>query len=400
MDKWKEEVTMKKKGSEIWVGIFVVVGIFLLALLTMRVEKFQIGKKKGYLVNVLFDSAAGLDRNAEVRVAGVHIGTVERVTLEKGKARVTFRVPDHIVLYKDSKAFLKSEGFLGEKYVEISPGSPLFPKVEPNGEIEQGETPVDLEQMLGKMGAIREDIQEIAKPISDILKSIDPKKVEGLVDNLNRFSGELKGIGKDAKETIQKAKDAFARVEEIGEKVKRGEGTLGKLITDEGVYQEAKKTVDTAREAAESVRQAVDTLKDLSEKIERGEGTLGKLVKDESLYQDLAQTVQSAKETMQTANEALQSVRGIAEKVEKGEGTLGKLVSDDSLYREAKETIQSMKGIAEKVEKGEGTLGKLVSDDQLMKEAEKTMKKIQKAAEGMEEQTPITVLGTIFGIFF
>ena len=159
---------MKKKSSEIWVGIFVVVGILLLALLTMKVEKFQIGKERGYLVKVLFDSAAGLDRSADVRVAGVHVGNVEEVILERGKAKVTFRVPPHIVLYKDSKAYLKSEGFLGEKYVEISPGTPAFPKVEPDGEIEQGEPPADIEQMLSKVGAIREDIKEIAKPISDI----------------------------------------------------------------------------------------------------------------------------------------------------------------------------------------------------------------------------------------
>jgi phospholipid/cholesterol/gamma-HCH transport system substrate-binding protein len=351
-EKNQEGIRMKKKGSELWVGIFVVIGIALLALLTMKVEKFQIGKDRGYLVNILFDSAAGLDRSAEVRVAGVHVGNVEKVALEKGRAKVTFRVPPHIVLYQDSKAYLKSEGFLGEKYVEIAPGTPVFPKVEPDGEIEQGEPPTDIEQMLSKMGAIREDIKEIAKPIGDLLKSVDPKKVEKMVDNLNTFSGQLTGMSKDAKETIQKAKDAFSRVEEIGDKVKKGEGTLGKLITDETVYQEAKKTVETAREAAESAKQAVDTLKNLSEQIEKGEGTLGKLVKDDSLYQD------------------------------------------------AKDTIQSMKGIAEKVEKGEGTLGKLVSDDQLMKEAEKTMRKIQKAAESIEEQTPITVLGTLIGIFF
>jgi phospholipid/cholesterol/gamma-HCH transport system substrate-binding protein len=93
-------------------------------------------------------------------------------------------------------------------------------------------------------------------------------------------------------------------------------------------------------------------------------------------------------------------MKGIAEKVEKGEGTLGKFIQDESLYTEAKETLQSMKGIAEKVEKGEGTLGKLISDDSLMKETEKTMKKVQKAAEGIQEQTPITVLGTIIGLFF
>jgi phospholipid/cholesterol/gamma-HCH transport system substrate-binding protein len=97
----------------------------------------------------------------------------------------------------------------------------------------------------------------------------------------------------------------------------------------------------------------------------------------------------------------------VAEKVERGEGTLGKLIKDESLYQEAKETVQSardavqaVKGIAEKVEKGEGTLGKLVNDDQLMKQTEKTLKQVQKAAEGIQEQTPITVLGTIIGLFF
>jgi phospholipid/cholesterol/gamma-HCH transport system substrate-binding protein len=322
---------MKKKSSEIWVGIFVVIGILLLALLTMKVEKFQIGKDRGYLVNILFDSAAGLDKSAPVRVAGVHVGYVEKVALEEGKARITFRLPPDIVIYKDSKAYLKSEGFLGEKYVEITQGTPGTPKVEPNGVIEQGTPPVDVEQVLSKVSGLGDDIK-------DLVKSMDPKKVEGMMANLEKFSGQLEGIAKDSKETIQKAKDAFSSMEDIGEKVKRGEGTLGKLISDDSVYQDVKK--------------AVEGLKNISETVERGEGTLGKLVKDESLY------------------------------------------------NEAKETLQSVKGITEKVEKGEGTLGKLLGDDQLIKEAEKTMKKIQKAAESIEEQTPITVLGTLIGIFF
>jgi phospholipid/cholesterol/gamma-HCH transport system substrate-binding protein len=329
---------MKKKSSEIWVGIFVVIGILLLALLTMKVEKFQIGKDRGYLVSILFDSAAGLDKSAPVRVAGVHVGYVEKVALEEGKARITFRLPPDIVIYKDSKAYLKSEGFLGERYVEITQGTPGTPKVEPNGVIEQGAPPVDVEQVLSKVSGLGDDIKEVVGPVKDLVKAMDPKKVEGMIANLEKFSGQLEGIAKDSKETIQKAKDAFSSMEDIGDKVKRGEGTLGKLISDDSVYQDVKK--------------AVEGLKNISESVERGEGTLGKLVKDESLY------------------------------------------------NEAKETLQSLKGITEKVEKGEGTLGKLLGDDQLIKEAEKTMKKIQKAAESIEEQTPITVLGTIVGIFF
>ena len=60
---------MNKKSSETWVGIFVVIGIFLLVFMTLKIEKFQIGKEAGYLLNIYFDTAAGLAKNAPVRVA-------------------------------------------------------------------------------------------------------------------------------------------------------------------------------------------------------------------------------------------------------------------------------------------------------------------------------------------
>ena len=336
---------MIKKSSETWVGIFVVVGILLLAFMTLKIEKFQIWKEAGYRLNIYFDSAGGLSPNAQVRVAGVSVGNVEKVVLENTKAKVTFRVPNDVVLYQDAKAYLKSEGFLGEKYVEITPGTSGNPKVGPNGVIEQGAPPIDVEQFLSKMSSVGEDIKEVVKPVNDLLKAVDPKKVEGMIGNLDKFSGQLSGLAGDSKETLQKAKEAFSSFEDIGEKVKKGEGTLGKLITDETLYRDAKEVV-------ENVKGTAETLKNVSEKIERGEGTLGKLIQDESLY------------------------------------------------KEAKETVQSLKGVAEKVERGEGTLGKLINDDTLMKETEKTMKKVQKAAEGIQEQTPITVLGAIIGLFF
>jgi phospholipid/cholesterol/gamma-HCH transport system substrate-binding protein len=330
----------------------VVIGILILAGMTLKIEKFRIGKEKGYRVYAYFDSAGGLDKNAPVRVAGVHVGNVERVTLERAKAKVALRLPPDLVLYRDAKGYLKSEGFLGEKYVEVVPGTPGTPRVEPDGEIEQGAAPADIETFISRMSDIGEEIKGVTRPLGAMLKAVDPKKMEGMIDNLNKFSGQISTMAKSSEETIQKAKGAFASLEDIGEKVKKGEGTLGKLISDESVYEEAKKTIEMAKEAAESAKKSLDNLKTVSEKIERGEGSLGKLIQDESLYE------------------------------------------------EARETMQSVKGFVEKLDKGEGTLGKLMSDDTLVKEAEKTLKKVQKAAEGIEEQTPITVLGTIFGIFF
>jgi phospholipid/cholesterol/gamma-HCH transport system substrate-binding protein len=343
---------MKKKGREVWVGVFVVIGVFLLVLMTLKIEKFRIGGEAGNRFYIYFDSALGLDRNSPVRVAGVHVGNVEKVTLERGKAKVAFRVPAGVILHQEAKAFIKSEGFLGERYVEISPGDPGSPRLEPNGVVEQGAPPVDMERFLSEVGAIGEEIKDVAKPLGDVLKAVDAKKVEKMIDSMDKFSGQLDGIAGDARRALQKGESAFSRLEEIGEKVNRGEGLLGKLVTDETLYGDTKKTVETAKEAVESMKGTAERLKDISETIERGEGTLGKLIKDESLYQN------------------------------------------------AKETLQSIKGVVERVEKGEGTLGKLMGDDTLVKEAEKTMKKVQRAAEGVEEQTPITVLGTIIGIFF
>jgi len=150
---------MAKRNSETWVGIFVVIGILLLVFMTLKVERFQIGKEAGYLLHIYFDSAAGLARNAPVRVAGVPAGNVEKVALDKGKAKVTFHLPNHITIYRDAKAYLKSEGFLGEKYIEITPGTPGNPKVEPNETIQQGSPPVDVEQFLSNMSGVREDIK-------------------------------------------------------------------------------------------------------------------------------------------------------------------------------------------------------------------------------------------------
>jgi phospholipid/cholesterol/gamma-HCH transport system substrate-binding protein len=61
--------------------------------------------------------------------------------------------------------------------------------------------------------------------------------------------------------------------------------------------------------------------------------------------------------------------------------------------------VANLDDITTKVKGGEGSLGKLVNDDKLYNEAEKTMRKMQKAAEGVQEQTPITILTAIAGLF-
>ena len=109
-------------------------------------------------------------------------------------------------------------------------------------------------------------------------------------------------------------------------------------------------------------------------------------------------------EKQQSLKILIQKLSGMLGEIDDGKGTLGALLSDSVNFKQAvmdlKTASADLKEVARQLNGKEGTLGKLINDDSLIKETEKTMKKVQKAAEGIQEQTPITVLGTIIGLFF
>jgi phospholipid/cholesterol/gamma-HCH transport system substrate-binding protein len=83
------------------------------------------------------------------------------------------------------------------------------------------------------------------------------------------------------------------------------------------------------------------------------------------------------------------NLKSVSSDIEQGKGTLGKLVKDDTLYVQATDTMKNVNQFTSDLK-----------DGNLVGEAQLTMKKIQQAAEGIQEQTPIAILGTIFGLFF
>ena len=145
---------MNKMVTETKVGIFVTLGFIVLAVMTVTVGKFHLGKEAGYRVYVLFESAAGVVQNSPVRIAGVHVGKVERISLEQGRAKVALRIPPDVQIYEDAKAYLRSEGLLGERYVEIFPGSEEKPRLREEGLIQQGAPPASIEMVLSRLSGI------------------------------------------------------------------------------------------------------------------------------------------------------------------------------------------------------------------------------------------------------
>ncbi|MBI4641624.1 MAG: MCE family protein [Candidatus Tectomicrobia bacterium] len=389
-------------STEAKVGLFALLAVGVLFYMTFQVGGFGFLQiKKGKQIIAHFDSVAGLDLKSSVRTAGVEIGKVEQIELERGLARVTIRLYEGVPLRKDSAAFVRSLGLLGEKYIEITPGSPDQSLLEEGGVVQKGQSGADLDQFLSQFNLIADDIKATMQSLRNVLGTAEGERtLKETVENIREISGNLKGVVAENRESLSRT---ISNLESITGKLQRGEGTLGRLVNDKTLYDEA--------------RRAVSNLTAISEKIRKGEGTLGKLTTDEALYTQVKETVENLSVISERlrkgegtigkllydeglyagAVKTLANLTEISEKVKQGEGTVGKLVNEDGLYKDARETLANLNRITQKIENSEGTVGKLLNDGSLANEATKTLKSVRRGAEGIEELTPVTILGTLLG---
>ena len=133
---------MKRENLELRVGIFVIAALLILGGLVFKSGDFYL--KPGYTLRFLFDFVSGVDRGAPVRLAGVDVGMVRQVSLSGREAQaeaveIVFEVNASYAgdFREDSRAILAAEGLLGERYINISKGSPASPQI-PSGLILSG----------------------------------------------------------------------------------------------------------------------------------------------------------------------------------------------------------------------------------------------------------------------
>jgi phospholipid/cholesterol/gamma-HCH transport system substrate-binding protein len=134
--------------------------------------------------------------------------------------------------------------------------------------------------------------------------------------------------------------------------------------------------------------------------IRRGEGTLGKLVYDESAYNNLTSTLTEIRQAATDARTFITSTQGIIDQVKSGQGALGALLYDPEAATNLQVTVKNLREVSDKLNRGEGTLGKLLSDDSLYIEAQSTIQKVNRAVDGLADQGPITAVGAAANALF
>jgi phospholipid/cholesterol/gamma-HCH transport system substrate-binding protein len=141
---------MKRSVVDLSVGVFVLVGVLALGWLSVKLGKIDVFGSQGYVLTADFPSVGGLKAGSSVEIAGVEIGRVDSITLDKDfQARVRMTIRPNVKLQDDSIASIKTKGLIGERYIRINPGGSER-MIPPNGRIKEVEPPVDFEELLSK----------------------------------------------------------------------------------------------------------------------------------------------------------------------------------------------------------------------------------------------------------
>jgi phospholipid/cholesterol/gamma-HCH transport system substrate-binding protein len=289
--------------QEVKIGIFLTGTLLLLALLIFYVGDFsRLFKKQGYDISVFFSSTTGLDSGAPVRLAGVKIGYVKDILLVERKAKVVMSIFPKFQIPKGSKAALTTVGLLGERFLEISP-SDAADYYQPGDILEAA--PVLTFDQLGAMAAsIGEEIKELSKSLREITGGESKANLEKTLQNLRDFSLDLSKFmaenRSDLREGIhgvsQTAQQLDKKFEEISKNVNETVDVIKGIAQDN--KENIKFSVDKLKELVLKLEESVRSLSESLDKINKGEGTLGKLIQNPKLYNDAEKTITAVQKTV------------------------------------------------------------------------------------------------------
>jgi len=143
--------SMNRSLVEIAVGIFVLIGIICVGYLTVKLGKMEWFGVDYYSVSAQFQSISGLNTGASVEVAGVQIGKVDSISLDKEEmtAVVKMKIQKEVVLTDDVIASIKTAGLIGDKYINLTPGG-SDEILNAGDTIIETESAIDLEELISK----------------------------------------------------------------------------------------------------------------------------------------------------------------------------------------------------------------------------------------------------------
>lgn len=299
----------KKNKRAVIVGAFVFLAlvIFVLGVMTLGGQKSIFNK--GAIVHAIFKEVNGLQPGNNVWYAGVKVGTVQAISFTKeGTVDVEMRIAENSlpVVKKDTRAKVGAEGFIGNKIVVLYGGSDAAPVVQ-DGSTIQTESSLSADEIMAT-------VQE------------NNKNLLAITDNFKVLS----------------------------EQIRKGQGTIGKLLNNEDLYRDLQTTMASLKIAAANAQRMVANATDYTEKLTAKGSLANDLITDTVIFSRLRSTVRQIDALSQRADQAVANLNAATQNVNQSltdpSTPAGLLLNDKQTAAQLKETIKNLQTSTQKLD--------------------------------------------------
>lgn len=299
--------TSNKRAIIVGIFIFLGLAIFIITILTLGSQQKTF--EKSITIKSFFDNVNGLQKGNNVWFSGVKVGTIKKVILTgTGKVEVDMYVDQQSLQYirKDAKARISTDGLIGNKIIEIYGGTSKAQQIEAGDVL-----------------------------VNDKLLSTDE-----MMNTLAKSNDNLLVITNDFKT--------------IGSRLVDGKGSIGKLLTDETMFNQINTTVTSLKRASENIQNLSSNVSAYTSKLNNKGNLANDLVTDTIIFSKLRATVSQLQQVAVTTQSVINNLQTAGNTLNNGlinkNAPVGMLLNDEQSASQIKITLQNLQSASKKLD--------------------------------------------------
>jgi len=280
-----------------WIGTVAVTSVLVFIGGLMYFQDISL-RKSNYTFIVLFDNVQGLHVGDQVDMLGKKIGKVSQTRIKGQKIAVELSIDNSFAfsIPVDSKIEVKSEGLIGSKFISITPGINRKDFILP-GVMVEGLREFDFSEITPGIVPLTQDLSSFARQLKATLGEVERDNIRLTIKSIESFTAVLDTFVYNNRNIISDSdrkniQDFFKNLNGVVKDLKYGiNRELGKMddmlddlkqVTDKSVDLSA--TITEIKNSSATLTKSIEKLNRILDKIDSGEGTLGKLIGDQTLY--------------------------------------------------------------------------------------------------------------------
>lgn len=296
------------------VGIFVILGFFMVALTTTVFGNLDFNSKEGKTVYFRLNDATGIREGTPIMYKGIKVGEVQDVKMKNNEiiSKVVvyheFEIPDNV------RFNVKQSGFVGQRYVEfeVDPTVQSKSSLQDNYEYDGRQNSANMDTVMAKLNDVAAEMTTLLKSFNEVITTDESKNaLQDSISNLKDITESVKNIvatnDKNIQEVIDNAKNmtdmieriiaknenqlnsSISNIAEISETLKAFTASVDKLVANnQGNIDDSLKNL---KEITDKVNTTMDEIENITKDINEGKGTLGLLINDEETKKDVKNVV-------------------------------------------------------------------------------------------------------------